>query len=137
MLDLVLSLLLRAVAAQQAKRAAERGLLCLAASLVMALFLLAAIACLLTALWIYLGIRIGPVAAPAIVAAVLLGLAGAVALALRLQRATPRLEGPDSFPEFSALASALPGRLRGHAGAILLGAALLGLLSGSKNRRRS
>ena len=136
MLDVVLSLLLRAVAAQQARRAAERGLLCLAAGLLTALFLLAAIACLLAALWIYLEIRIGPAAAPAIVAVVLLLLAGAVALTLRLRRTRPRPEVQDSFPELSALTSALPGSLRGHAAAILLGAALLGLLSGSKSRRR-
>ena len=136
MLDLVLSLLLRAVAAQQARKAAERGLFFLAASLLAALFLLAAIACLLAALWIYLGMKLGPAAAPAIVGAVLLLLAGAVALALRLRQARTRLEGADSFPEFSSLASLLPGRLRDHAGAILLGAALLGLLSGSRNRPR-
>ena len=136
MLNLVLSLILRAVAAQQARRAVERGVLCLLAGLLMALFLLAAIACLLGALWIYLGSRIGPAAAPAIVAAVLLLLAGAAALSLRLRRTRARREGEDSFPDFSALSSALSGRLRGDAAAILLGAALLGLLSGSKNRRR-
>ena len=136
MLNLVLSLILRAVAAQQARKAAERGLLCLAAGLLTALFLLAAIACLLAALWIYLGSRVGPAAAPAIVAAVLLVSAGAVALTLRFRQTRARLEGEDSFPELSALASALPGRLRGHWGAILLGTALLGLLSGSENRRR-
>lgn len=136
MLDLVLSLLLRAVAAQRAKRAAERGLLCLAAGLLTALFLLAAIACLLAALWIYLGLRLGPAAAPAIVAAVLLVLAGAVALTLRFRQSGARLEDTDSFPEFSFLSTMLPGRLRGHAAAILLGAAALGLLSGGRNRRR-
>jgi hypothetical protein len=136
MLDLVLSLLLRAVTAQQAKRAAERGLLRLAASLLMALFLLAAIACLLAALWIYLGMRLGPAAAPAIVAAVLLVLAGAVALTLRFRQSGARLGDMDSFPEFSSLSTVLRGGLRGHAAAILLGAAVLGLLSGGKNRRR-
>jgi hypothetical protein len=135
MLDLVLSLLLRAVAAQQARKAAERGLFFLAASLLTALILLAAIACLLAALWIYLGMKLGPAAAPAIVAAVLLVFAGAVALTLRLRQTRTRLEGADSFPEFSSLADLLPGRLRGHTAAVLLGAAMLGLLSGSRNRR--
>ena len=136
MLNLVLSLILRAMAAQRARRVAERGVLCLAAGLLTALFLLAAIACLLTALWIYLGSRVGPAAAPTIVAAVLLVLAGAVALTLRFRQTRARLEGEDSFPDLSALSSALSGGLRGHAAAILLGAALLGLLSGSRSRRR-
>jgi hypothetical protein len=136
MLDLVLPLILRAVAAQQAKNVAARGVLYVAAGLLMTLFLLAAVACLLTALWIHVGRSIGPAAAPAIVAAVLLVLAGGTALTLRLPQMRRRLEGQDSFPDLSSLSRALPVLLREHAAAILVGAVVLGLLSGSKNRRR-
>jgi hypothetical protein len=136
MLDLALSLILRAVAAQQAKNAAARGLLYFVVAFLMALFALAAIGCLLAALWIYVGRTIGPAAAPAIVGAVLLLLAGACALLFRLPRAKRTPEHANPIPELASITRALPELVREHAGAIMAGAVLLGLLTGSNRRRR-
>jgi hypothetical protein len=136
MLDLALSLVLRAVAVQQAKTAAARAVLYVVASGLTALFLLAVMACLLTALWIYAGQTLGQVAAPAIVAAVLLLLAGATALFLRLQTRR-RLESLNAIPELSSPLGALCTLMRDHTEAILVGAVVLGLLGGSNRRRRA
>jgi hypothetical protein len=136
MLKPALTLILRAVAAQQAKNAARRGFLYLVAALLAALFSLGAVACLLAALWIYVGRSLGPAAAPAIVAAALLILAAASALLFRLPRARQRPDATNSIPELSEIARLLPGLFRDHAGAMLAAAVVLGLLSGSNRRRR-
>jgi len=136
MLDLALSLILRAVAAQQAKSAAARGFLYLVAAFLTALFALAAIGCLLAALWIYEGRTLGPAAAAAIAGVVLLLLAGASALLFRLPHAKRPAENPNPIPELASITRALPELFRDHAGAILAGAVLLGLLTGSNRRRR-
>lgn len=135
MLNLALSLILRAAAVQQAKNAAARGFLYLVAAFLTALFLLAAIACLLAALWIYVGRILGPAAAPAIVAVVLLVLAGACGLLFRLPRAKQPPEGANPIPDLASMTRLLPELFRDHAGAIIAGAVLLGLLSGTRRRR--
>jgi hypothetical protein len=136
MLKLVLTLILRAVAAQQAKNAAARGLLYFVAAVLTALFSLGAVACLLAALWLYVGRSLGPVAAPAIVAAALLILAVASALFFRLPRTGQRPDATNPIPELSSITRLLPSLFREHTGAILAAAVVLGLLSGSNRRRR-
>ena len=134
MLRLALSLFLQAMAVREAKGAVVRGVLCLVAGLVAAILALGAIGCAIAALWIYVGRHLGPVGAPLICAAALIILAGLVLLLCRLPRARarprPRAVAADPMAGLSHLTESLPGLFRDHKTAILLGAALLGILSG-------
>ena len=134
MLRSALSLFLQAMAVREAKDAVVRGVLCLVAGLVAAILALGAIGCAIAALWIYVGRHLGPVGAPLICAAALIILAGLVLLLCRLPRARarprPRAVAADPMAGLSHLTESLPGLFRDHKTAILLGAALLGILSG-------
>jgi hypothetical protein len=134
MLRLALSLLVQAMAVREAQAAAVRAILCLVAGLLAATLLLAAVGCAIAGLWIYLGHRLGSVAAPLISAAALLILAGLALLLSRLPRARPkpraRAENIDSGAGLTNLVDKLPDLFRDHKTTILVGAALLGLLSG-------
>jgi hypothetical protein len=137
MLRLALSLFLQAMAVREAKDAAARGLLYLVAGLLAAILLLGALGCAMAGLWIYVGHHLGPVAAPLITAAALVILAGLTLLLCRLprRRPKPRAATADPAAGLSTLVnSVLPGLLRDHKTAILLGAALLGLLSGRSRK---
>jgi hypothetical protein len=91
------------------------------------------VGCAMAGLWIYVGHHLGPVAAPLITAAALVILAGLALLLCRLprRRLRARAENVDPAAGLSNLVdSVLPGLFRDHKTTILLGAALLGLLSG-------
>ena len=132
MLRLALSLFLQAMAAREAKDAAVRGVLCLVAGLLATTLILGAVGCAMAGLWIYVGRHLGPVAAPLITAAALLILAGLALLLPRLphRRRRPRVANIDPAVSVTALVDKLPGLYRDHKTTILLGAVLLGLLSG-------
>ncbi len=137
MLRLALSLVLQAMAVREAKDAAVRGLLYLVSGIVAAILLLGAVGCAMAGLWIYVGHHLGPVAAPLITAAALVILAGLTLLLCRLprRRPNPRAATADPAAGLSTLVnSVLPGLFRDHKTAILLGAALLGLLSGRSRK---
>jgi hypothetical protein len=133
MLRLGLSLLVQAMAVREAKDAAVRGVMYLAAGLLASTLLLGAVGCAMAALWIYVGHHLGPVAAPLITAAALVILAGLALLLCRLprRRPRPRAANVDPAARLSNLVdSVLPGLFRDNKTTILLGAVLLGLLSG-------
>ena len=133
MLRLALSLFLQAMAVREAKDAAARGLLYLVAGVLAATLLLGAVGCAMAGLWIYVGHHLGPVAAPLITAAALAVFAGLTLLLCRLprDRARARAANADPAAGLSHLVdSVLPGLFRDHKTTILVGAALLGLLSG-------
>ena len=134
MLRLALSLVLQAMAVREAKDAAVRAILCLVAGLLAATLLLGAVGCAIAGLWIYVGHHLGPVAAPLISAAALVILAGLALLLGRLPRARPkpraRAANVDPAAGLTHLVDKLPDLFRDHKTTILVGAALLGLLSG-------
>jgi hypothetical protein len=137
MLRLGLSLLVQAMAVREAKDAAVRGVIYLAAGLLASTLLLGAVGCAMAGLWIYVGHHLGPVAAPLITAAALVILAGLALLLCRLprRRLRPRAANVDPAAGLSNLVdSVLPGLFRDHKTTILLGAALLGLLSGRSRK---
>jgi hypothetical protein len=137
MLRLALSLLMRAMAVREAKDAAARAILCLVAGLLAATLLLGAVGCAMAGLWIYVGHHLGPVAAPLITAAALVILAGLALLLCRLPRARPRPRPANVDPAAgltNLVDSVLPGLFRDHKTTILVGAALLGLLSGRSRK---
>ncbi|HEY2110523.1 MAG TPA: hypothetical protein VGH25_02220, partial [Dongiaceae bacterium] len=89
--------------------------------------------CAMAGLWIYVGHHLGPVAAPLITAAALVILAGLALLLCRLPRRRPALRPANVDPAAglsNLVDSVLPGLFRDHKTTILVGAALLGLLSG-------
>ena len=134
MLRLALSLVLKAMAVREAKEAAVRGVLCLVAGLLAAILFLGALGCAIAGLWIYVGRHLGPVGAPLICAAALVLLAGLALVLCRLPRGParprPRTAAADPMAGLSHLTESLPALFRDHKTAILLGAALLGILSG-------
>jgi hypothetical protein len=137
MLRLGLSLLVQAMAVHEAKDAAVRGVIYLAAGLLASTLLLGAVGCAMAGLWIYVGHHLGPVAAPLITAAALVILAGLALLLCRLprRRLRPRAPNVDPAAGLSNLVdSVLPGLFRDHKTTILVGAALLGLLSGRSRK---
>ncbi|HSY85837.1 MAG TPA: hypothetical protein VLA85_04650 [Verrucomicrobiae bacterium] len=137
MLRLGLSLLVQAMAVREAKDAAVRGVIYLAAGLLASTLLLGAVGCAMAGLWIYVGHHLGPVAAPLITAAALVILAGLALLLCRLprRRLRPRAANVDPAAGLSNLVdSVLPGLFRDHKTTILVGAALLGLLSGRSRK---
>lgn len=137
MLRLGLSLLAQAMAVREAKDAAVRGVIYLAAGLLASTLLLGAVGCAMAGLWIYVGHHLGPVAAPLITAAALVILAGLALLLCRLprRRLRPRAANVDPAAGLSNLVdSVLPGLFRDHKTTILVGAALLGLLSGRSRK---
>ena len=137
MLNQALSLLLRATAARELKAAVVRSLLTIAAAVLSALCCLAALGCLLAALWIYVAGRLGPVEAPLTVALVLLILAGLLALTMRRRRRRPR-PASERGAGLGVLPSSGPlhDLLRENETALLVAAALAGLLLGADRRDR-
>ncbi len=138
MLDLALSLLTRVLAIEQAKRSVARGALAALAIFVAAVCVFAAFACACAALWIFVAHRLGPVAAPLIVAAALICVALIVLAAAGLMRRRPSSRLPSvagMSPE--AIASSLFALWREHKTVLLLGTALAGLLLGGSRSRRS
>ena len=86
-------------------------------------------------LWIYVGHHLGPVAAPLITAAALVILAGLALLLCRLSRARLRAANLDPAAGLTNLVdNVLPGLFRDHKTTLLVGAALLGLLSGRSRK---
>ena len=136
MLNQALSLLLRATAARDLKAAAVRSLLTIAAAVLSALCCLAALGCLLAALWIYVAGRLGPVAAPLTVALVLLILAGLLALTMRRRRRRPRPASKRAGLGVLPSSGPLHDLLRENETALLVAAALAGLLLGADRRDR-
>ena len=133
MLKLAVNWILRAMAVRQAKYAAMRGLVCVGAGIVIAVLVLTALGCLTAALWIYLGRMIGPAAAPAITAGVLLVIAGFVALLTRLSG--KRRRRADAAADLEGLAASLPFLMRKHGMEAIAAALILGIVSGTRRRR--
>jgi cytochrome c biogenesis protein CcdA len=137
MLRLALSLLVQAMAVREAKDAAVRGALYFVAGLLAATLLLGAVGCAMAGLWIYVAHHLGAVAAPLITAAALVILAGLALLLCRLPRARRRARAANVDPAVglsNLIDSVLPGLFRDHKTTILVGAALLGLLSGRSRK---
>ena len=135
MLRLALSLFLQAMAVREARDAAARAILYLVAGWLAATLLLGAVGCAMAGLWIYVGHHLGPVAAPLITAAALVILAGLALLLCRLPRARLRAANVDPAAGLTNLVdSVLPGLFRDHKTTLLVGAALLGLLSGRSRK---
>ena len=134
MLRLGLSLLVQAMAVREAKDAAVRGVIYLAAGLLASTLLLGAVGCAMAGLWIYVGHHLGPVAAPLITAAALVILAGLALLLCRLPRRRLAAPGPRmsirrrAFPISST--ACCPVCFATTRPPSCVGAALLGLLSG-------
>ena len=137
MLETVLSILLRAAAAQQAAKAAEgiarRPVLRAAAAILATICAAAALSCALAALWIYAVPRTGPALAAVIVAGVLLCLAGFLLLLVRRRnRPIPKKAGSHETPASGPLSELL----RADGSALLVAAILAGLVLGTKGSRK-
>jgi hypothetical protein len=104
------------------------------AALVAVICAMAAIGCLLAALWIYALPYVGAVGAPAVVAGVLIILCCAV---LTFMRYAPRSRrtAPPSFDATSALLLTQVTRLlKEHKGPVLIAALLAGLVAGTNDK---
>lgn len=135
MSDLIrLALGLVEVGAAGRSRRAITQMACVAAATVLAALLgIAAIACALTALWMYALPHVGAVGTPLIVAGVLVVMSGAVyALMRRARKPCPR-QPPASVTTELLLAEAT-GLFKEHKGAVLVAALIAGLLAGQNER---
>jgi hypothetical protein len=109
---------------------------CLAtATIVAVVCAMAAIGCLLAALWIYALPYVGAVGAPAVVAGVLIILCCAV---LTFMRYAPKLRRRIASPPFDAAPALLLAQatrlLKEHKGPVLIAALLAGLVAGTNDK---
>jgi hypothetical protein len=90
----------------------------------------AAVGCAAASLWIYAAPRLGPAAAPLLVAGVLLVMALAVLMLTSQDWGRRRMPPPSSAMPLMALADATR-LIRGHKGIVLTAALVAGLIAGS------
>ncbi len=128
LLKLTLALLGSGVSRQGGKTAERVAHATIAAGAV-ALCLVGALACALTALWIYLLPHIGPVGAPLIVSSVLLLIAAGV---LMRKPRPPAPRAPEIAPE--ALLREASRLLKAYKVEALIAALLAGLVAGSREK---
>ena len=130
MLEFALSLL-RLSVAEHMRTAARRMGVALLYATIASVAAASALGCIITAIWLALLPAIGPIWTPLAIGGTLALVSAGFILALckRSERHSESAGGASSSPDLSAL-------LRDHKTALLLGAAVAGIVAGSDRRRR-